>query len=96
VIVADWLAGFRQSTLVDQLAREYRKQNKTVGIVRSTPTSPYTRRCNLGDRIRMQAHHADPGIFIRSMATRVRARRLGARDGRRRYGAGPPAGKISS
>src|SRR3954462_10709745 len=62
--------GSGKSTLVDQLARECRKQNKTVGIVAVDPTSPYTGGAILGDRIRMQAHHADPGIFIRSMATR--------------------------
>src|SRR3954463_16737899 len=62
--------GSGKRTLVGQLAREYRKQNKTVGIVAVDPTSPYTGGAILGDRIRMQAHHADPGIFIRSMATR--------------------------
>jgi GTPase len=62
--------GAGKSTLVDQLAREYRKQQKKVGIVAVDPTSPYTGGAILGDRIRMQSHHADPGIFIRSMATR--------------------------
>jgi LAO/AO transport system kinase len=62
--------GAGKSTLVDQLAREYRKENKTVGIVAVDPTSPYTGGAILGDRIRMQAHHADRGIYIRSMATR--------------------------
>jgi LAO/AO transport system kinase len=62
--------GAGKSTLVDQLAKHYRKQNKTVGIVAVDPTSPYTGGAILGDRIRMQDHHADPGIFIRSMATR--------------------------
>ncbi|MBI2677931.1 MAG: methylmalonyl Co-A mutase-associated GTPase MeaB [Candidatus Koribacter versatilis] len=62
--------GAGKSTLVDQLAREYRKQGKTLGIVAVDPTSPYTGGAILGDRIRMQAHHADAGIFIRSMATR--------------------------
>jgi len=62
--------GAGKSTLVDQLAREYRKQEKTVGIVAVDPTSPYTGGAILGDRIRIQAHHADPGIYIRSMATR--------------------------
>ncbi|PYP92893.1 MAG: methylmalonyl Co-A mutase-associated GTPase MeaB [Candidatus Angelobacter sp. Gp1-AA117] len=62
--------GAGKSTLVDHLAREYRKQEKTVGIVAVDPTSPYTGGAILGDRIRMQAHHADPGIYIRSMATR--------------------------
>jgi LAO/AO transport system kinase len=62
--------GAGKSTLVDQLAREYRRQERTVGIIAVDPTSPYTGGAILGDRIRMQAHHADPGIFIRSMATR--------------------------
>jgi LAO/AO transport system kinase len=62
--------GAGKSTLVDQLAREYRKQERTIGIVAVDPTSPYTGGAILGDRIRMQSHHADPGIYIRSMATR--------------------------
>ncbi len=62
--------GAGKSTLVDQLARFYRKQNRTVGIVAVDPTSPYTGGAILGDRIRMQDHFADPGIYIRSMATR--------------------------
>jgi GTPase len=62
--------GAGKSTLVDQLAREYRRQQRTVGIIAVDPTSPYTGGAILGDRIRMQQHHADPGVFIRSMATR--------------------------
>jgi LAO/AO transport system kinase len=62
--------GAGKSTLVDQLARLYRKQNRTVGIVAVDPTSPYTGGAILGDRIRMQDHFADSGIYIRSMATR--------------------------
>ena len=62
--------GAGKSTLVDQLARYYRKENRTVGIVAVDPTSPYTGGAILGDRIRMQDHFADPGIYIRSMATR--------------------------
>jgi GTPase len=62
--------GAGKSTLVDQLARVYRKQNRTVGIVAVDPTSPYTGGAILGDRIRMQDHVADTGIYIRSMATR--------------------------
>jgi LAO/AO transport system kinase len=62
--------GAGKSTLVDHLARFYRKQNRTVGIVAVDPTSPYTGGAILGDRIRMQEHFADSGIFIRSMATR--------------------------
>ncbi len=62
--------GAGKSTLVDGVAREYRKAEKTVGIVAIDPTSPFSGGAILGDRIRMQGHYADPGIFIRSMATR--------------------------
>ena len=62
--------GAGKSTLVDHLARHYRKENRTVGIVAVDPTSPYTGGAILGDRIRMQEHFSDPGIYIRSMATR--------------------------
>jgi len=62
--------GAGKSTLVDQIAREYRKQNKTIGIVAVDPTSPFSGGAILGDRIRMQSHYADSGIYIRSMATR--------------------------
>lgn len=62
--------GSGKSTLVDQLAKHYRKENHTVGIIAVDPTSPYTGGAILGDRIRMQDHYADPGIYIRSMATR--------------------------
>jgi GTPase len=62
--------GAGKSTLVDGVAREYRMSGKTVGIVAIDPTSPFSGGAILGDRIRMQGHYADPGIFIRSMATR--------------------------
>jgi LAO/AO transport system kinase len=62
--------GAGKSTLVDQLARFYRKEKRTVGIIAVDPTSPYTGGAILGDRIRMQEHFSDPGIYIRSMATR--------------------------
>ena len=62
--------GAGKSTLVDHLARLYRKENRTVGIIAVDPTSPYTGGAILGDRIRMQEHFSDPGIYIRSMATR--------------------------
>jgi len=84
--------GAGKSTLVDQLAKFYRKTENpqvsktarsgapksgvrddnryTVGIIAVDPTSPYTGGAILGDRIRMQEHFADPGIYIRSMATR--------------------------
>jgi LAO/AO transport system kinase len=62
--------GAGKSTLVDQLAKEFRKENRSVGIIAVDPTSPYTGGAILGDRIRMQSHFSDPGIYIRSMATR--------------------------
>jgi LAO/AO transport system kinase len=62
--------GAGKSTLVDALAREYRSRKKTIGIVAVDPSSPFTGGAILGDRIRMQSHHADPGTYIRSMATR--------------------------
>jgi LAO/AO transport system kinase len=62
--------GAGKSTLVDQLARFYRKEDRTVGIIAVDPTSPYTGGAILGDRIRMQEHFSDAGIYIRSMATR--------------------------
>src|SRR5665213_1113028 len=62
--------GTGKSTLVDRLAASYRAQGAPVGIIAVDPTSPYTGGAILGDRIRMQSHAGDPGIFIRSMATR--------------------------
>lgn len=62
--------GAGKSTLVDQLAKHYRSQNRTVGIIAVDPTSPYSGGAILGDRIRMQDHFSDTGIYIRSMATR--------------------------
>jgi LAO/AO transport system kinase len=62
--------GAGKSTLVDRLAAEIRRAGKTVGIIAVDPTSPFTGGAILGDRLRMNAHHADGGVFIRSMATR--------------------------
>lgn len=62
--------GSGKSTLVDRLARHYRDRQHSVGIIAVDPTSPFTGGAILGDRIRMQNHHADSGIYIRSMATR--------------------------
>jgi LAO/AO transport system kinase len=62
--------GAGKSTLVDGLARLYRAQQATVGVVAVDPTSPYTGGAILGDRIRMQEHDSDPGFYMRSMATR--------------------------
>lgn len=64
--------GAGKSTLVDQLAKVLRIQGRSVGIIAVDPSSPYTHGAILGDRIRMQDHHDDPGVFIRSMATRGR------------------------
>ncbi len=62
--------GTGKSTLVDRLAARYRKEGKTVGIIAVDPSSPFTGGAILGDRIRMQGHAGDSGVFIRSMATR--------------------------
>ncbi|HEY1494219.1 MAG TPA: methylmalonyl Co-A mutase-associated GTPase MeaB [Candidatus Solibacter sp.] len=62
--------GAGKSTLVDALAVELRKRGKTLAILAVDPSSRNSGGAILGDRIRMQQHHADPGIFIRSMATR--------------------------
>lgn len=62
--------GTGKSTLVDRLAAHHRKRGERVGVVAVDPTSPYSGGAILGDRIRMQGHAGDNGIFIRSMATR--------------------------
>jgi len=62
--------GSGKSTLIEKLIRELRKRGKTVGVVAVDPTSPFTGGAFLGDRVRMQEHSTDEGVFIRSMATR--------------------------
>jgi len=62
--------GAGKSTLVDRLAAEIRKTSLSLGIIAVDPTSPFSGGAVLGDRLRMQAHAADEGVFIRSMATR--------------------------
>ena len=62
--------GAGKSTLVDRLTAEIRGEGRSVGIIAVDPTSPFTGGAVLGDRLRMQAHAADEGVFIRSMATR--------------------------
>jgi len=62
--------GTGKSTLVDRLGAYYRKKNEQVGVIAVDPTSPFTGGAILGDRIRMQGHAGDSGMFIRSMATR--------------------------
>jgi LAO/AO transport system kinase len=71
-----WLVGVTgapgtgKSTLVDRLAALYRREKQSVGIIAVDPSSPFTGGAILGDRVRMQGHATDAGIFIRSMATR--------------------------
>ncbi|HTG80606.1 MAG TPA: methylmalonyl Co-A mutase-associated GTPase MeaB, partial [Geobacteraceae bacterium] len=62
--------GAGKSTLVDQVTAAYRSRGKRVGIVAVDPTSPFTGGAILGDRIRMNRHADDDGVFIRSLATR--------------------------
>jgi LAO/AO transport system kinase len=62
--------GVGKSTLVDRLTAVYRAQGRSVGILAVDPTSPFTGGAFLGDRIRMQQHYLDAGVFIRSMASR--------------------------
>jgi GTPase len=62
--------GAGKSTVVDALIELYRKQGKRVGVVAVDPSSPFSGGAILGDRIRMQRHATDEGVFIRSLATR--------------------------
>lgn len=62
--------GSGKSTLVNELAKAYRRQDKTVAVLSVDPTSPFTGGAILGDRIRMRDLTGDPGVFVRSMATR--------------------------
>lgn len=63
--------GSGKSTLIEKIIREYRRKDKTVGVIAVDPTSPFTGGAFLGDRIRMQELSTDQGVFIRSMATRT-------------------------
>jgi LAO/AO transport system kinase len=62
--------GAGKSSLVDRLTAHLRRSGRSVGVVAVDPTSPFSGGAILGDRIRMQSHATDPGVFIRSMATR--------------------------
>jgi LAO/AO transport system kinase len=62
--------GTGKSTLVNEIAKQYRRRGQRVGIVAVDPTSPFSGGAILGDRLRMQDLSGDPGVFIRSMATR--------------------------
>jgi LAO/AO transport system kinase len=74
--------GVGKSTLVDQLTKTLRSEGKTVAIIAVDPSSPFSHGAILGDRIRMQSHHGDPGVFIRSLASRGKSGGLaeGARE----------------
>ncbi len=65
--------GAGKSTIVDQLTKLVRAQNKRIGIIAVDPTSPFSGGALLGDRIRLQRHYLDSGVFIRSLATRGQA-----------------------
>jgi LAO/AO transport system kinase len=69
--------GAGKSTLANGLIGLLRREGITVGVIAVDPSSPFTRGAILGDRIRMQDHHGDPGVFIRSVATRGRLGGLG-------------------
>jgi LAO/AO transport system kinase len=70
VIGVTGVMGSGKSTLIYELAKEYRKQGKKIGIIAIDPTSPFTGGALLGDRIRMTELVMDDGVFIRSMGTR--------------------------
>jgi len=70
VIGISGFPGVGKSTLVDQMIQAYRVAGKTVGVIAVDPTSPFSGGAILGDRVRMQRHGTDPGVFIRSLATR--------------------------
>ena len=80
--------GVGKSTLVDGLAAEYRGMGRTVGILAIDPTSPISGGAILGDRVRMQRHVLDEGVYVRSMATHGRLGGPLARDRRRGAAAG--------
>mgnify|MGYP003313217247 FL=1 len=62
--------GAGKSTLIDQLIDQFRKNDKTIGVVTVDPTSPFSGGALLGDRIRMSQHTLDEGVFVRSMGSR--------------------------
>ena len=62
--------GVGKSTLVDRIMTVLRSRGRTVGVLAVDPTSPFSGGAILGDRVRMQTHALDPGVFVRSMATR--------------------------
>ena len=89
--------GAGKSTLVDRLIAGVRKAGQTVGVVAVDPTSPFSGGAILGDRVRMQAHAGDDGVFIRSMATRgqVSINSAGNRGRRSRLGSRRRCDRLS-
>src|SRR5687768_10936537 len=73
--------GAGKSTVVDRLTALLRSEGHTVAVIAVDPSSPFTGGAVLGDRIRMQAHTLDPGVFIRSMATDRKSTRLNSSHG---------------
>jgi LAO/AO transport system kinase len=70
VIGITGLPGSGKSSLIDVLIENFRSSNKTVGVIAVDPTSPFTGGSILGDRIRMQGHSNDEGVFIKSLPTK--------------------------
>jgi LAO/AO transport system kinase len=70
VIGISGFPGVGTRTLIDQMIQAYRAADKTLGVIAVDPTSPFSGGAILGDRVRMQRHGTDPGVFIRSLATR--------------------------
>ncbi len=70
VIGISGFPGVGKSTLVDQMIQAYSLEGKSLGVLAVDPTSPFSGGAILGDRVRMQRHGTDPGVFIRSLATR--------------------------
>ncbi|NIR29837.1 MAG: methylmalonyl Co-A mutase-associated GTPase MeaB [Gammaproteobacteria bacterium] len=66
-------AGVGKSTLVNACIRSFRRRGRSVGVVAVDPSSPLTGGALLGDRVRMSEHAADPGVFVRSLASREHA-----------------------
>jgi len=69
--------GAGKSTLVGELAKEFRSRGKTVGVIAIDPSSPFSGGAFLGDRVRMPDLASDPGVYVRSMASTRPARRFG-------------------
>ena len=85
--------GVGKSTLVSALVGAYRARGERVGVVAVDPSSPFSGGALLGDRVRMSRHAVDPGVFIRSLATRGQAGGLSRATARRWRCSTPPASR---